>query len=146
MFSRGFLNEPLIINCSIISNSSVPRPTLVMTCSAVVLALQCRTVIEVFTRFAPPRPRPLARATTSDENACRMIMSLPQPSGPTRMNGSLFSIHGSIILRVRLRNVCRCCSRVGQPGVPKRWAWLQKQIFSWAIPHSELCLTICWFG
>lgn len=91
----------LRLELSNVSGSLIFHLTLVMTCSAVVLALQCRTVIDVFTRLAPSRPRPLPRTAASDENACRMIISLPQPSGPTRMNGSLFSIHGSIILRVR---------------------------------------------
>lgn len=31
-------------------------------------------------------------------------MSFPQPSGPTRMNGSLFSIQGSIMLNARFKN------------------------------------------
>lgn len=81
--------------------------TLVMTCSAVVLALQCSTVMLVLRRFAPLPPPPTAfprtpaRDAPSDEKAYRIIMSLPQPSGPTRMKGSLFSIHGSIMLSAR---------------------------------------------
>lgn len=83
-----------------------------MTCSAVVLALQCSTFTAVFALLAPPPP-PLPRlprppnappvGTPSPEKACRMIMSFPQPSGPTRMKGSPRSIHGPIMAKARLQ-------------------------------------------
>lgn len=108
--------------------------TLVITFSAVVLALQCNTVMEVFTRFAPPAPRRPPRKAPSEEKACRIIMFFPQPSGPTRMNGSLFSIHGSIMAKARCRKESEWEPSVGL------LIFICKVIVEWSRSRSLLCI------